>query len=301
MQTKAVLLTKPESPLELSNLPLVRSVASGWHHMTVCHLTQRQAGALAKGAEENMYARGLIVFYDTFRIRSLSFKILPFSFFRAYWGWKQSCLTSTGSVVFKPQLRGKSGWKLSEKRQLFFFLVTVKFWDTLHVGDAIQSEHMYFFLCFSSFNIFLKISILTLYFIFLVFYSSCFQFNMLFSSTFFHDFLCVPLVLLLVSFQSPPKCFQYTDTRIPKFCHFDLLNFSVFFSFLFFLAQISLSEPWNGKSWPINPKSPQWSKKIPVPPFLPFLLVRSLLCSFLRWKNWGLEKPVFFMSTAGHS
>lgn len=97
-----------------------------------------------------------------------------------------------------------------------------------------------FFLCFFLFNIFLKIPVLALYFILLAFYSCCFRFSMLFSSTFFHDFLCVPLVLSLVSLQSPPKCFQYTDTRIPKFGHFDLLNFSVLFSFSFFLAHLSL-------------------------------------------------------------
>lgn len=57
---------------------------------------------------------------------------------------------------------------------------------------------------------------------------------MLVSRSFLHDFLCVPLVFSVVSLQSPPKCLQHTHTTIPKFCHFDLLKFSVFFSFLSF-------------------------------------------------------------------
>lgn len=109
-----------------------------------------------------------------------------------------------------------------------------------------------------------------MYFILLALCSCCFRFNMLFSRTFFHDFLRVPLVLSLVSLQSPPNCVQHTDTRIPRFCHFDPLNFSLLFSFPFFLAQISLSGLWNDKSWTINPKSPQWSNKIPGPPFSSF-------------------------------
>lgn len=141
-------------------------------------------------------------------------------------------------------------------------------------------------------------------------FNSYFGLNMLFSGTFFLWFPVVPLVLSLVSLQFPLNCFQYIDTRILTFCHFDLLNIAVFFSFLFFFLallslislrkELSLLSSRMVKSWPINPKSPQ-VKSQPSLFLFSLLLVRSLLSLFLRWKNRGLKKPFLFLSTDGHS
>jgi len=45
--------------------------------VTICHLTQRQAGALAKGAEESKYAQGLIGFF-LMTLREIGLYILKY-------------------------------------------------------------------------------------------------------------------------------------------------------------------------------------------------------------------------------
>lgn len=85
VQTKAVLLTKPEPLFKLSNLPCKKCClwVTPYDRLSPDSAT---SWSLAKGAEESMYTQGLIAwgFYDTPRIRSLSFKIV--NFFRAYQG-----------------------------------------------------------------------------------------------------------------------------------------------------------------------------------------------------------------------
>lgn len=119
---------------------------------------------------------------------------------------------------------------------------------------------------------------------------------MLFSGTFFLWFAVVPLVLSLVSLQFPLNCFQYTDTRILKFCHFDLLNIAVFFSFLLFSgSDLSLLSSRMVKSWPINPKSPQWSDKIPALPAFVFFPVSQITLVFIsQMEKLRLEEGISF-------
>lgn len=118
---------------------------------------------------------------------------------------------------------------------------------------------------------------------------------MLFPGTFFYDFLLF-LLFYYWFLQFPLNCFQYTDSRTLKFCHFDLLNIAVFFSFLlFFGSELSLLSSRMVKSWPINPKSPQWSGKIPALPVLVYSPVSQITLVFVsQMEKLRLEEAISF-------
>lgn len=140
---------------------------------------------------------------------------------------------------------------MAEKRPVgFFFLVTVKFLRyTSHERD--YTEYIYFmFLSFWKSLSFYYISFLLFWIKHAVSWDILIWFPV------------AALVLSLVSLQFLCNCFHNTDTRILKFYHFGLLNIAVFFSFLLFSgSELSLLSSRMVKSWPINPKSPQWSDK----------------------------------------
>lgn len=140
---------------------------------------------------------------------------------------------------------------MSEKRPVGFFSCDCKVSEVHFTWEVLYRVYINI-LCFCPNT--LKIAIFTLYFILQAF-CSCFGSNMLFPGTIIYDFL---LVLLSLVSLFPLNCFQYTDTRILKFCHVDLLNIAVFFSFLLFSgSELYLLSSRMVRSCPINPKSPQ--------------------------------------------
>lgn len=130
MQTKAVLLTKPEPLLKLSNLPCKKCClwVTPYDRLSPDSAT---SWSLAKGAEESMYTQGLIAwgFYDTSRIKSLSFKISHILL-----RIKANLSNEYRVSFFKPLLRGKTKTAMSEKRPVGFISCDCKVSEvTLHM------------------------------------------------------------------------------------------------------------------------------------------------------------------------